>query len=92
MITPLEFIAMVRDVYPDRYAADSGGCLKFHRLLKAVFPDATGYYNSDHVLTEIDGDFYDIDGATADIGGFIPIDEYGDEFIEKVFTDTLHLG
>lgn len=91
MITPLEFIAAIRDIYPERYADHSGGCLKFHKLLKAVFPEANGYYNSDHVITEIDGDFYDIDGATSDIGGFLPINEYGDEFIEEAFDHVLHL-
>lgn len=91
MITPIEFIAALREIYPERYADHSGGCLKFHKLLKAVFPDAAGYYNSDHVLTEIDGDFYDIDGLTENIGGFIPIEEYGADFIEQTFGHVLHL-
>lgn len=91
MITPLEFIAMLRDIYPERYEHDSHGCLKMHKLLKAVFPDATGYYNSDHVITEIDGDFFDIDGQVSDIGGYLPIDEFGDDFIESSFSDMVHL-
>ncbi len=91
MITPLEFIALVREIYPDRYAEGSNGCLKFHKLLAAVFPDSHGYYNSDHVITEIDGDFYDVDGVVEQFGGYLPLEEYGQEFIENVFTETLHL-
>ncbi|CAN5508181.1 hypothetical protein BH10ACI2_BH10ACI2_04250 [soil metagenome] len=92
MITPLEFIAMVRDIYPQRYQDASGGCLKFSRLLQAVFPDAKSYYNVDHVITEIDGEFYDVDGSVLEIGGFLPIEEYGDDFIEKTFNHVTFLA
>jgi hypothetical protein len=85
MTTPLEFIASLREIYPERYADQSGGCLKFHRLLKSVFPNATGYYNSDHVITEIDGEFVDIDGLVDSIGDYLPIDEFGTDHIESSF-------
>lgn len=91
MISPLEFIAMIRDIYPDRYADQSGGCLKFHRLLKAVYPDANGYYNSDHLITEIDGEFFDIDGIATQIAGFLPIESFGDDLIERSFDHVTHL-
>lgn len=91
MITPLEFIAAIRDIYPNRPVDGSGECLKFHRLLKAVFPDATGYYNSDHVITEIDGSFFDLDGTVDQIGDYLPIDEFGEQFIEATFNHVLHL-
>jgi hypothetical protein len=90
MISPIEFIAALRETYPERYST-SNGCLKFHRLLKAVFPEASGYYDSDHIITEIDGEFFDIDGQVEEIGGYLPIEEFGVEFIERTFTDTLHL-
>lgn len=90
MISPIEFIAALRDVYPERYSSPNA-CLKFHRLLKAVYPAGSGYYNSDHVITEIGGDFFDIDGQVEDFGGYLPLDEFGDEFIRNSFVDTLHL-
>lgn len=90
-MTPLEFIAAVREIYPSRYAADSGGCLKFYRLLKMVFPEARGYYNSEHVITEIEGDFYDIDGIVENYGSYLPIDDFGDELINQSFAHVQQL-
>ena len=91
MITPLSFIAMLRDLYPGRYADESGGCLKFHRLMKAVFPDANGFYDSNHVITEIDGEYFDIDGLIEDPVGYLPIEDFGAEYIESAFRDMVHL-
>lgn len=84
-MTPIEFIGMLRDLYPDRYADHSGGCYKFHKLLKAVFPQANGFYNSNHVITEIDGHFFDIGGTVEEIDGYLGFDVFGDEFIRVSF-------
>lgn len=89
MISPLAFIAALREIFPERYADHSGGCMKFHRLLKVVYLDANGYYNSDHVITEIDGDFYDIDGMVADLSNYLPLEEFGDEFLANAFPTVL---
>lgn len=40
-------------------------CYRLYLLLKQLFPESQGWYNSDHVITEIDGKFYDIDGETS---------------------------
>ena len=57
-----------------RYPSMSGGCLKFHILLLRIFPEASGWYNGDHVLTEIDGVKYDIDGEYKNpTDSFLPI-------------------
>jgi len=41
-----------------------GSCLHFHLTLKKMFPEAKMWYNGVecHVITEIDGKFYDITG------------------------------
>lgn len=54
------FIALCRKTF-GRYEEHSGGCYKFHLLLKSVF-GGIGFYNGDHVITLIGGVFYDIDG------------------------------
>ena len=73
MSSPESIIDLIRRTF-GRYASESGGCLKFHILLLRIFPEASGWYNSDHVLTEIDGVMYDIDGIYAkDTKSFLPI-------------------
>ena len=39
-----------------------GSCYHFYLILKEVFPDAEPYYDNDHIVTKIDGKFYDITG------------------------------
>lgn len=57
------FLSTLRDLHPDmaRYGLN-GGCFRVYLLLKQVYPQAEPYYNGDHVITLIDGDFYDIRG------------------------------
>jgi hypothetical protein len=38
-------------------------CYKLYKLLKLLFPDATGWYNGTHVITQIGSDIFDIDGV-----------------------------
>ena len=70
MLSPLEFINSLRE--SDGYIRMiymNGGCYEFYKLLKKMYPDAKAYmvkldgcsyYN--HVLTNIYGFYYDIDG------------------------------
>lgn len=49
------------------YAYQNGGCYQFHLILKSIFPNAVPWHTGfpeiiEHVLTEIDGRFYDITG------------------------------
>jgi len=39
-----------------------GSCCNFHYILKAVFPQARALFNICHVITYIDGMYYDITG------------------------------
>ncbi len=57
------FIDTVRNSFPNAveiYAKDN--CYKFHLILKAVFPSASYYRNSTHVITKIRDRYYDITG------------------------------
>ena len=40
----------------------NGLCFEFHKILRSIYPEAVPWTNIDHVWTEIDGKFYDIDG------------------------------
>jgi hypothetical protein len=51
-----------------------GGCFRFHKVLFALWPNATPYINraKDHVITRIDGQYYDVTGYV-DSTGFAPL-------------------
>lgn len=75
---PLKFIHRIQRLF-GRYEKDSGGCLKFHYLLKSVYPRCNGWMDTDHVISEIDGEFYDIDGIAERTEKFIPLEPTGFE-------------
>jgi len=76
MIAPEEFIERIREIWPDGYAEMSFGCFKFAALLKAIYPAARARYDGGHVITEIAGRSYDIDGEVIDASDFIEIDDF----------------
>ena len=39
-----------------------GNCYQFYEILKAIFLEAEAYESGGHVLTKINGEFYDIKG------------------------------
>lgn len=58
-----QFIATIRDSFiGSQQVYTEGSCYHFYLILKNVFPDAKPYYDQDHIITEIDGKFYDITG------------------------------
>lgn len=59
----LKFIETIRHSFigtEDVYM--HGSCYHFYTILKAVFKDVVPYYNQDHVISKIDGRYYDILG------------------------------
>jgi len=52
-----------------------GSCLNFHIILRTIFPRAVPWFNIDHIITEIDGKFYDITGSVSN-KGYRPFTEY----------------
>lgn len=60
----LNFISLVRDSHPEMVNIFTlGSCLNFFCILHAVYPEAQPYFNIDHIITKIDGRYYDITGT-----------------------------
>ena len=70
------------------YSEYSGGCLRFHFLLKKVFA-GEGYYNSNHIITKIGENYYDINGEVKDVKDYLPITYYGVAHIVSSFKDVV---
>ena len=71
---PVDFITTLRD--SDLYIRNiylSGGCYQFYKVLKTIFHDSMPYINTakDHIVTKIDGEFYDITGVVQ--GEYFPL-------------------
>lgn len=59
----LRLIYAIRNSFPQSVEVyTKGSCYQFFKILQAVFPEAEAYYDCDHVITKIDGQFYDITG------------------------------
>ena len=61
----------------------SGSCMNFYCILHAIFPEAKPYYNMNHVITEIDGRYYDITGhinkKSFEAEGYLAFSEFHDK-------------
>lgn len=59
----LKSLESLRDSYPGaKKMFLEGGCYRLYHILKAIFPKAKAYYDSNHVITKIDSKYYDITG------------------------------
>lgn len=57
------FIATIRDSFiGSQQVYTEGSCYHFYLILKQVFPQTQPHYDEDHVVSEIDGKYYDITG------------------------------
>ncbi len=45
-----------------------GSCLNLFCILRSFYPEAKPWTNVDHIITEIDGKFYDITGSVNNKG------------------------
>ena len=89
MIEPLDLILRLREIHPGEPAPNS--CLMFHLLLKAMYPNARGWYDHEHIITEIDGEFYDLGGIAERTERYLPFEQYGADAF-KGFTETGRQG
>lgn len=85
---PLHTIAIIRELYGN-YEPNSGGCLKMYLLLKHIYPEARGFYNSNHVITEIRGVAYDQHGVAVLDDSYLELREFGGEHFRSAFKDTI---
>ena len=73
----LDFIKLIREshsVIPEIYK--SGSCYNFYLILKYVFPQSKPYFDENHIITEINGKFYDITGEVTKSNKHIEFESY----------------
>lgn len=70
------FLSALRELHPDmsRWCLN-GGCFRLYLAIKQVFPQAEPYYDGCHVITQVDGRWFDIRGEIQ------PVSEIGTAFI-----------
>ena len=60
------FLAVLRSTHPQMHTIyTKGGCFQLFLTLRTIWPQARAWSDFDHVWTEIDGRFYDINGRWA---------------------------
>lgn len=62
-----------------------GGCYQFHLFIKKLYPNAKPliHKNKDHIITEIENEFLDINGIVCDIENYTELSEEDLETVEK---------
>lgn len=71
-----ELVERIREIFPDGYEEMSFGCVKFAALLKRLYPRAQCFSNVDHIITKIDGVFYDITGIVTNTSDYAPVSDF----------------
>lgn len=60
-----------------------GSCLNLFCILHTIYPEARAWFNIDHIITEIDGKYYDITGnllqITVNKGNYMPFEQVHDK-------------
>lgn len=57
-------LGRMRDLHPElMHKCLNGSCFKLFLLLRVIWPDAEAWYDGDHVLTLLDGQFWDVRGC-----------------------------
>ena len=62
-----------------------GGCYQFHLFIIKLYPNAKPliHKNKDHIITEIESEFLDINGIVSDIENYNELSENDFEAVEK---------
>ena len=84
-MNPEQYIKLIRETFSATREEQTGQCLKMHLLLQQAYPQAVGYYNYDHMVTEIDGVLYDIDGIVEKLEPSECMALYDDNDITELF-------
>ena len=78
MILPVDLISLVREsFYGSEYVYTHGSCYQLFKILAGVFPDARPFYAHGHIITQINGRFYDITGEVDGVGYVPHVPEHG---------------
>lgn len=73
----LKLITFYNQIHNSKHFFTNGGCYLFYLILKNYYKEAQPYYNQDHVVTLINGRFYDITGEVTD-KNYLPLTEEKD--------------
>jgi len=85
IIDPEIIIRLIRESHPSMVDIFmNGSCYYFSRILLHLFPTAEVFYNMDHIITKIDGKYYDIRGEVIPQGLYLPISEFKPEQIQNL--------
>ena len=91
MIDIEKFISTIRDSFiGSQQVYTEGSCYQFYLILKNVFPDAICWYDECHIITEIDGRFYDITGEVQKNSNLLIMDHAAHYSLKKPF--NMYLG
>lgn len=86
------FITLIRESFVGAETVyTTGSCYQLYRILKFVFPQANAYYNSDHVITEINGRYYDITGEVEKTNHLLMSEHYPNSSVVENKCDALKL-
>lgn len=60
---PIDLINSIKSsFYGSDHVYTHGSCFQFYKILKTAFPNAEPFISDDHIITMIDGSYYDITG------------------------------
>lgn len=62
-----------------------GSCMNLFCILRVLYPEAKAYYNQDHIITEIGGIYYDIEGVANPRGYTLFTEWYNKERTSRAF-------
>lgn len=79
-LAPHQFLRTLREAIDSKDPRPLN-CFGVFRVLKLIWPDAVPYYNGNHVVTKINGTYYDIDGEV--LPNFIEMTEEDQMKAEK---------
>jgi len=86
-----KFIAKIRDSFVgSQQVYTNGSCYHFYLILKEVFPQAKCWYDMSHIVTEIDGKFYDITGEIQKNSNLLILDEQIHYSLKAPFNIYIH--
>lgn len=83
----INFLAELRSSHPNiEHMFLNGSCMNLFCILRTIYPQAVAWYNIDHIITEIDGKFYDITGKVSNKGYMLFTDFYNKRRTSRAFT------
>lgn len=72
----LELLRLLRSLDKNIvYNGQNGRCFQIHSILRIAFPQAEPWYNGNHIISKIGGDYYDITGQVTNVVGYYELED-----------------